>query len=51
MERNLLLALCLELSDGGSLEESENWKKLRLTKDQAEAMAKIGSELRKLMDS
>ncbi len=51
MERNLLLALCLEISEGGSLEESENWKKLRLTKDQADAMAQIGAELRKLMES
>ena len=48
--RNLLLALCLELQTGGSLEESENWKNLRLTKEQAEAMAQIGAELRKLLE-
>ena len=50
MQRNQLLALCLELSEGGSLENSENLKNLRLTKEQAEAMAQIGAELRKLMD-
>ena len=50
MQRNQLLALCLELSEGGSLENSENWKNLRLTKEQAEAMVQIGAELRKLMD-
>ena len=50
LEKNLLLALCLEIQEGGSLKESENWKNLRLTKEQAEAMAQIGAELRKLMD-
>ena len=49
-ERNLLFALCLELSEGGSLEDCQNWKDLRLTKEQVEAMAQIGTALRKLMD-
>ena len=50
LEKNLLLALCLEIQEGGSLENSENWKNLRLTKEQAQAIAQIGAELRKLLD-
>ena len=50
LNKNLILALCLELQEGGSLADSENWKNLRLTKEQADAMAQIGAELRKLMD-
>jgi ATP-dependent Clp protease ATP-binding subunit ClpA len=50
LNRNLILALCLEIQEGGSLHDSENWQKLRLSKEQAEAMAKIGAELRELLD-
>ena len=50
MQRRQLLALCLELNEGGSLEESQNWKDLRLTKEQVEGMAQIGAELRKFLD-
>jgi hypothetical protein len=49
-KRNLLFALCLELNEGGSLEDSQNCKDLRLTKAQVEGMAQIGAELRKLLD-
>ena len=50
-QRNQLLGLCLELNEVGSLEDSDRWKELRLTKDQAENLARVGAELRKIMDS
>jgi len=50
MERSLLLGLCLEISEGGSLADSENWKKLRLSKEQVEALAQIGAEVKKVLE-
>lgn len=51
MQQSLLLGLCLEVADGGSLETSDNWQKLRLTPEQAKALAEIGEEVRKLLPS
>ncbi len=47
MERNILLGLCLELASEGSIEETENLARLRLTKQQADALAKIGKAVKK----
>ncbi len=50
MQRNLLLGLCAELAESGSLRESENWRKLQLTEEQVKALEEIGLEVRKSLN-
>ncbi|MBS1704104.1 MAG: hypothetical protein JST12_20750 [Armatimonadetes bacterium] len=49
MQRSLLLGLCMEIAEGGSLEASENWQKLRLTAEQAAALKEIGGKAREVL--
>lgn len=49
MQRNLLLGLCMEVEQGGSIHENENWKKLGLTKGQAKSLSEIGTQVHRLL--
>jgi len=51
LQLNLMLGLCLEINEPGSLTDCENWHKLRLSAEQATALAEIGIEIRKLLTS
>lgn len=50
MQRNLLLGLCVELAESGSLRDSDNWRKLQLAEEQVKALEEIGLEVRKSLN-